>query len=79
MLEKSFGLFYFLKQPKTSKRPNHYVYLRITVDSPRLDFSIQRNWPFEENSITSSFMIFAFHLFKNRNHVENCFIKSIKQ
>jgi hypothetical protein len=32
MLEKSFGTFYFLKQPKTTKRPKHYVYLRITVD-----------------------------------------------
>jgi site-specific recombinase XerD len=45
MLEKSFGLFYFLKQPKTTKRPNHYVYLRITVDGVCRDISIKRSWP----------------------------------
>lgn len=45
MLEKSFGLFYFLKQPKTSKRPNHYVYLRITVNGVCRDISIKRYWP----------------------------------
>jgi hypothetical protein len=44
MLEKSFGLFYFLKQSKTTKRPNHYVYLRITVDGVCRDISIKRNW-----------------------------------
>ncbi len=44
MLEKSFGLFYFLKQPKTTKRPNHYVYLRITVDGVCRDISIKRQW-----------------------------------
>ncbi|MGF7079123.1 site-specific integrase [Mucilaginibacter sp. UYCu711] len=45
MLEKSFGLFYFLKQPKTTKRPNHYVYLRITVNGVCRDISIKRHWP----------------------------------
>lgn len=32
MLEKSFGLLFFLKQPKTEKRDVRYIYLRITVD-----------------------------------------------
>lgn len=45
MLEKSFGLFYFLKQPKSSKRLNHYVYLRITVNGVCRDISIKRHWP----------------------------------
>src|SRR6185312_645025 len=45
MLEKSFGLFYFLKQPKTTKRTNYYIYLRITVDGVSRDISIKRCWP----------------------------------
>ena len=32
MLEKSFGLFFFLKQPKNQKSDERYVYLRITVN-----------------------------------------------
>jgi hypothetical protein len=44
MLEKSFGLFYFLKQPKTTKKSTHYVYLRITVDGLSRDISTKRYW-----------------------------------
>lgn len=32
MLEKSLGLFFFLKQPKKRKSEERYVYLRITVN-----------------------------------------------
>jgi hypothetical protein len=32
MLEKSFGLLYYLKQAKNQKDEKRYVYLRITVD-----------------------------------------------
>jgi len=45
MLEKSFGLFFFLKQPKTTRTTSHYVYLRITVDGISRDISLKRQWP----------------------------------
>ncbi|MDN3583470.1 site-specific integrase [Mucilaginibacter flavus] len=44
MLEKSFGLFYYLKQTKTQKKHKKYIYLRITVDGERKDISLKRQW-----------------------------------
>ncbi|MDP9077075.1 MAG: site-specific integrase [Bacteroidota bacterium] len=44
MLEKGFGLFYYLKQAKNQKEQRRYVYLRITVDSERREISIKRQW-----------------------------------
>ena len=45
MLEKSFGLFFFLKQPKNQKNEERYVYLRITVDRTSKELSLKRTWP----------------------------------
>lgn len=44
MLEKTFGLFYFLKQSKTKKNDYRYVYLRITVNGEARELSIKRRW-----------------------------------
>jgi site-specific recombinase XerD len=44
MLEKSFGLFFFLKQPKNQKGSVRYVYLRITVDGISKELSTKRLW-----------------------------------
>jgi site-specific recombinase XerD len=44
MLEKSFGLFFFLKQPKNQTEGDRYVYLRITVDGTAKEVSLKRNW-----------------------------------
>lgn len=44
MLEKSFGLFFFLKQPK-NKSEERYVYLRLTVDGISREISTKRTWP----------------------------------
>jgi integrase len=44
MLEKSFGLFFFLKQPKNQKNEERYVYLRITVDGTSKELSLKRSW-----------------------------------
>lgn len=53
MLEKSFGLFYYLKKAKNQKEQKHHVYLRITVDGDRREVSIKRQWiPAQWNSKT---------------------------
>jgi site-specific recombinase XerD len=44
MLEKSFGLFFFLKQPKNQKSDERYIYLRITVDGIVKEVSLKRIW-----------------------------------
>lgn len=44
MLEKSFGLLFFLKQPKSRKSDVRYVYLRITVDGHSKELSTKRIW-----------------------------------
>jgi len=44
MLEKSFGLLYYLKQPKNQKGKDRFVYLRITVDGKPKEVSIKRRW-----------------------------------
>ena len=44
MLEKSFGLLFFLKQPKNQKKGIRYVYLRITVDGISKELSTKRTW-----------------------------------
>src|SRR3546814_570653 len=44
MLEKSFGLLYFLKKPKNSKGKRTHVYARITVDGIAKEFSIKQFW-----------------------------------
>lgn len=53
MLERSFSLFYYLKQAKNQKEQRWYVYLRITVDGERREVSIKRQWiPTDWNSRT---------------------------
>lgn len=44
MLENSFGLIFFLKQPKNQKTKSRYIYLRITVDGVSKEFSTKRQW-----------------------------------
>jgi site-specific recombinase XerD len=45
MLEKSFGLFYYLKQSKNQKKEERYIYLRITVNGISKEISTKRLWP----------------------------------
>jgi site-specific recombinase XerD len=47
MLEKSFGLLFFLKQPKNQENSERYVYLRITVDGIAKELSTKRIWDVE--------------------------------
>lgn len=44
MIENSFGLFFFLKQPKNQKNDERYVYLRVTVDGVAKEISTKRIW-----------------------------------
>lgn len=44
MLEMSFGLLYFLKQPKNRECEERYVYLRITVNGQSRELSTKRVW-----------------------------------
>lgn len=44
MLEKSFGLFFFLKQSKKNQNGERYIYLRITVDRVSKELSTKRLW-----------------------------------
>ena len=44
MLEKSFGLHFFLKQSKKETGSARYVYLRITVDGQSKELSTKRLW-----------------------------------
>jgi site-specific recombinase XerD len=42
MLEKTFGLLFFLKQPRNSKPGPMYIYMRITVDGAARELSTKR-------------------------------------
>src|SRR5690349_16768878 len=42
MLEKSFGLLFFLKQSKKQKNGAQYIYLRLTVDGISRELSTKR-------------------------------------
>ncbi|MBD1367542.1 site-specific integrase [Mucilaginibacter sp. ZT4R22] len=44
MLEKSFGLLFYLKQSKTQKKGPLYIYLKITVDGKSVELSSKRKW-----------------------------------
>lgn len=44
MLEKSFGLLFFLKQSKNNTKGDKYVYLRIIVDGIPKELSTKRLW-----------------------------------
>ena len=44
MLEKSFGLIFFLKKSKNLKKKLKHVYMRITVDGIPVEFSIKKSW-----------------------------------
>lgn len=44
MLEKSFGLLFFLKQAKNQKKDERFIYLRITVDGTPKELSTKRKW-----------------------------------
>jgi hypothetical protein len=41
-MEKSFGLFFFIKKSKSIKAVEHFIYLHITVDGVGCDISIKR-------------------------------------
>lgn len=41
-MEKSFGLFFFIKKSNSSKAVEHYIYLHITVDGSGCDISTKR-------------------------------------
>jgi integrase len=45
MLEKSFGLHFFLKSSTSEKKSKRYVYLRITVDGEPREVSTKMSWP----------------------------------
>lgn len=42
MLEKSFGLLFYLKQTPNYKKDQMYIYLRITVDGVSKEISPKR-------------------------------------
>jgi hypothetical protein len=45
MLEKSFGLLFYLRKQRNVEKGLMYVYLRITVDGQSRDLSVKRSWP----------------------------------
>ncbi len=45
MLEKSFGLLFYLRKQRHADTGAMYIYLRITVDGVSRDLSIKRTWP----------------------------------
>jgi site-specific recombinase XerD len=44
MIEKSFGLLFFLKQSKHQKSESRYVFLRITVNGKSKEISTKKQW-----------------------------------
>jgi hypothetical protein len=42
MLEKTFGLLFFLKQPKNKEEDNRFIYVKITVDGKAVELSTKR-------------------------------------
>jgi hypothetical protein len=42
MVEKSFGLLFFLKQPKNQTDDVRFIYLKITVDGKANELSTKR-------------------------------------
>lgn len=44
MLEKSFGLFFYLKKARNQKNEKRHVYLRITVNGCHRELSLKRQW-----------------------------------
>ena len=44
MIEKSFGLFFFLKKGKNAKGDERHVYLKITVDGTAAEIATKRMW-----------------------------------
>jgi hypothetical protein len=44
MLEKSYGLTFFLKSPKNKKDVQRYVHVRVTVDGVPRETSTKRKW-----------------------------------
>lgn len=44
MLEKSFGLLFYLREQRHADKGAMYIYLRITVDGLSRDLSVKRTW-----------------------------------
>lgn len=44
MLEKSFGLLFYLRKQRHGDKGTMYIYLRITVDGVSRDVSVKRTW-----------------------------------
>jgi hypothetical protein len=42
-MEKSFGLYFFIKKSKSSKAVEHFIYLHITVDCVGVTLVQRRN------------------------------------
>ncbi|MEP1257641.1 Arm DNA-binding domain-containing protein, partial [Algoriphagus sp.] len=53
MLEKSFGLLFFLKQSKKNKNGEKYIYLRITVDGIPKELSTKRLWQLSKWNVSA--------------------------
>jgi site-specific recombinase XerD len=50
-MEKSFGLIFFIKKPKTANSSEYFIYLRITVNGNSCDVSTKRKWAPEKWNI----------------------------
>ncbi|MBO9562703.1 MAG: hypothetical protein J7621_08015 [Niastella sp.] len=50
-MEKSFGLIFFIKKPKTANASEYFIYLRITVNGNSCDVSTKRKWAPEKWNI----------------------------
>jgi site-specific recombinase XerD len=44
MLSKTFGLLFYLKKPKNYAKGNMPVYMRITIDTRRVEIAAKREW-----------------------------------
>lgn len=54
MIEKSFGLLFFLRQPKNQKSTSRHLYLRITVDGTGKELSLKRTWEVSRWNVAAS-------------------------
>lgn len=54
MLEKSFGLLFYLRKQRNDEKGLMYIYLRVTVDGVTRDLSVKRSWPPSRWSVQSN-------------------------
>lgn len=65
MLEKSLGLFFFLKKPKNEKGNARFIYLKITVDGESKDVATKRKWDNRSGTAPKDVLL---ALIRNRQH-----------